>query len=155
MHMGAHSSTTSNTHTQTHAQLFQDVYWKLWGVSIHACRCYRYVNHKSKIASKEVLAMWKDPSQRSIAASILYYNISIAQACDLHLPSTSPCAFSAANLGSKLKELVQKEGGDFKKVEISVKRYRSQEVVHDKGGAWVTKIFLMEFKKWNKSLRFN
>jgi hypothetical protein len=99
--------------------------------------------------------MWKDPSQRSIAASILYYNISIAQACDLHLPSTSPCAFSAANLGSKLKELVQKEGGDFKKVEISVKRYRSQEVVHDKGGAWVTKIFLMEFKKWNKSLRFN
>ena len=95
MHIGAHSNITSKirAHTHTHAHTCAIVprcsntrfLRKVFCVSIHACRCYRYVNHKSKCASKEVLAMWKDPSQRSIAASV-YMNIcvSIAQIWDLH-----------------------------------------------------------------------
>eukprot|EP00435_Cladocopium_sp_Y103_P065054 s219_g26.t2 len=46
--------------------------------------------------------------------------------------------------GLKLKELVKSEGGDFKKVEVALRRFRSQEITHEKGGAWVTRIFLSE-----------
>lgn len=55
-------------------------------------------------------------------------------------------------LGKKLKALVDKEEGNFARVEMTLKRWRSQEVVHGKDGAWVTKVYLTDFKKWSKNL---
>lgn len=57
-----------------------------------------------------------------------------------------------AILGKKLKALADKEGGDFKKVEVVLKRWRSKETIHQKAGEWVTKVYLRDVKKWTQKL---
>ena len=56
------------------------------------------------------------------------------------------------NPGQKLKDLLAKEGGDFQRVEVKLKRWRQEEIEHNKAGAWVTKIYLADTKKWTKIL---
>jgi len=76
-----------------------------------------------------------------------YYQV----VCQLfHLTLSPPELFRTP--GQKLKDLLAKEGGDFQRVEVKLKRWRQEEVEHNKGGAWVTKIYLADTKKWTKIL---
>ena len=58
---------------------------------------------------------------------------------------------TACTLGEKLRKLLVKHG-NFKKVEIAVRRYYERKSRYEKKAGWYTRNVLMEKHSWTKSL---
>lgn len=54
--------------------------------------------------------------------------------------------------GEKIKNLLAETGGDFKQLEISIRRLREQEHSNQVQGGWVTEIYLEHEKHWDADM---
>ena len=59
---------------------------------------------------------------------------------------------AAGCAGEKIKNMLAESGGDFKKLEISVRKLREQEETVQVAGGFVSEIYLMHEKHWTTDM---